>query len=116
MAGLLIGSPAHLHRLLAASLPPSLGSRLELYPFAPPFNIHLLAVLFLPAPSLHHFNRLILSLPIPRAPPLHPSFPFSFFLHTHTPLLSQAAAAVMQRCSPVCRCDHYATSPTPLEY
>lgn len=82
-------------------------------------------------PSLHPSNHLILSLLNPRAPPSsHPRFPFSILharthahihrrTHTYPPILllvPEAAAAVTQRCSPVCRRDHYATSPTPLEY
>lgn len=125
IAGLLLGSPPHLHRpLTACHLPPSP----QIFNCIPVLHLSLSMSSCLTPPLSHFYftscSPAIRSFPSPLPSSQNLSFASPFSLihpsqrHTPIPLVfdAAAAAAVTQRYSAVCRCDHYATSPTPLEY
>lgn len=141
MAGLLLGFPPHLNHTLitspSAHTPPLFNCifvhlHLRMSILLPSCLPHLsilpssfTPLLCPPSPAASHPSfippsRSLSSLTIPRAPPLHPFLlpipPHPHYTYTHTHQVFEAAAAVTQRCSRVCGCDHYATSPTLLEY
>lgn len=112
-------SPPPIHPLTCRLLhPSSLHLRVRPTPrHTPPLHQYIL-VLLSPLFSQHFSPLLILPPPDSHSASL-PFFPvfqsLIFPTHTHILLLFEAAA-VTQYSSPVCWCDHYATSPTPLKY
>lgn len=91
-----------------------------------------LAPFFISSPPTHHISfpssiTLSSSLYLRSVLSPNPYFstqPFCSLSHRISPLIPQPSplfplvfeAVFMQHCSPVCGCDHYATSHTPLEY